>query len=96
MGVGVAQVVRAGGDKRLAAVFGQQALTSGGFNDVREFLKMVGLGLRDDRLQLMAALNEESGAGSAGGFLVPTQFITNVLDASLENRSSDLAPTSCP
>ena len=60
-------------------LFGQN-LNSGGFTSRSEFMDLIYSGMSDPRL---SALNE--GSGSAGGFLTPTAYAAEMLDAAMEN-----------
>lgn len=67
-----------------AAMFGQPR-NSGGWRSMNEFLAVVGSSRYDDRLQIMDASMSE-GVGPDGGYLVPDQFVRDLLDLSLESE----------
>ncbi|MBN2292348.1 MAG: phage major capsid protein [Pirellulales bacterium] len=56
------------------------ATDTGGWSSYQEYLSQIQSGMADPRL---SALSE--GSGSAGGFLVPTQYAAERLDAMMEN-----------
>jgi HK97 family phage major capsid protein len=64
-----------------------QAKNDGGFQNFAEFLSVLHSGRFDERLnsiQISATMSE--GIGSAGGFLVPEEFSSWLLDTSLEDE----------
>lgn len=63
------------------ALFGEPR--SSGFKDFGDFLRALGAGLADSRLAEARVLAE--GLGSSGGFLVPDQFVSGVLDPAIED-----------
>ena len=68
--------------KDFRSMFGAD-LSRGEFKDFDEFLGAVASGRADARLEQRAMIE---GVGSAGGFLVPTEFASELLDASLESE----------
>jgi HK97 family phage major capsid protein len=76
---------RARGPK-FAQMFPQLPLSSGGFASVDEYLTLIHSGQADSRLVpgFKAAMSGSDPSG--GGFAVPTQFLANWLDSSLENE----------
>jgi HK97 family phage major capsid protein len=56
---------------------------NGGFKSLDEIAGILRSGMYDPRL---ASLSQNEGTPSAGGFSVPTQFIAEILDTSLENE----------
>jgi HK97 family phage major capsid protein len=77
-----------------AEMFGR-SLDAGGFKSIDEFIGAIHFGARDPRLQTplgdVLRLNATAGSASEavpsdGGFLVPTEFSAELLDASLESE----------
>lgn len=74
------------GDPRLFAnLFGRDAIEDGGWDDMRDFFVAMARGQADPRF-VAAAAGQGENIGQDGGFMVPTQFIANLLDTSLENE----------
>ena len=66
--------------KNYKAMFGD-SLTEGGFDSFEDFLRAADGG-RDTRLKTM----EESGTGAGEGYLIPSQYVAQLLDDSLEKE----------
>lgn len=75
------QVGTARSGRRLADMFGPEALTADGWRSRAEFLQCIARGTNDQRL---AQMGMTEGAGDSGGYFVPTQFSAAWLDAALE------------
>lgn len=74
--------------RRYADMFGSdsQLSSKGGFDSFDAFLEAVQAKQKDDRLQKVESLAQREGVSSDGGFLVPEEFSSELLDASLENE----------
>lgn len=77
--------IRPGEVRNYAAMFPQDRLDRGGFRNLQNFMSTVFEGRHDPRL-IQAATVFREGAGGDGGFLVPTQFLSDFMDASLESE----------
>jgi len=75
-------VPAAASGRRVADMFGREALTSDGWRDRREFLTCIARGTNDHRLAQMSGMVE--GEGPIGGYFVPSAFSAAWLDAALE------------
>lgn len=64
------------------SLFPNVAMSNGGFRDMREYLQTVGSRRFDPRLETRASQN--LGTGSAGGFLVPSEYSNLLLDLVLQ------------
>lgn len=73
-----------GGRTRLFAEMFPGQRSTDGFRDFNEFLSILHSGRHDPRMMAAAGMSE--GIGVDGGFLVPTQFAAQMLDASLESE----------
>jgi len=69
-----------------ADMFAGAALDAGGFRGIGEFLSAVRSGMADPRLIMAAASGGSEGSGTDGGFAVPTEFVAELLDDSLEDE----------
>lgn len=71
-------------------MFGAQSLHAGGFKDRNEFLAVLHQGLADPRMVFQPGSGLQAiatgGVPSDGGFSVPTQYVAEWLDASLEDE----------
>lgn len=71
--------------RRFRDLFPKASLSSEGFGSLGELMQVVRSGLVDPRL-IQAAAGGGEGTGADGGFMVPTQFSADLLDASLEDE----------
>lgn len=72
-------------NKSFRKMFGNENLSSGGFDTFGEYLKTVADGRVDPRL-VKAAPDNNEGIPSSGGFLVPSEYEARLFDQSLENE----------
>jgi HK97 family phage major capsid protein len=71
--------------RRYRDLFPKAAMSSDSFGSIGELMQVVRSGLADPRL-IQAAAGGGEGTGTDGGFMVPTQFSADLLDASLEQE----------
>ncbi len=72
--------------RRYLEMFPNASADAGGFKSLGEFFAVVRSGLPDARLLMAAASGGSEGTGIEGGFVVPTQFVSELLDESLEDE----------
>lgn len=73
------------GRTSFAQMFADRSQDTGGWRNFQEYAAAIGLGLYDSRLR-PAASGHREGEGSSGGFMVPTQFISELFDYALESE----------
>lgn len=73
------------GGRMFSQMFPLISRSTSGFNSFGDFLRTIHGGLADPRM-INAAAGSSEGIGVDGGFLVPTQYTAEVMDASLEDE----------
>jgi HK97 family phage major capsid protein len=81
-GDGRQPIIRGNESRQFQAMFA--GLDTGGFKSMREYLGVIHRGLNDNRLQ--AATGNSTRGGPDGGYTVPSQFLGNLLNSSLEGE----------
>lgn len=74
------------GGRRYAELFPDAAHDDGGFASLGDFLRALHGGLADQRMVPAASSGASEGVGADGGFMVPSQYVADMLDASLEEE----------
>lgn len=69
-----------------AQMFPGAHLDTGGFRHFGEFAAVLRTGMPDPRLVMAAATGGSEGVGADGGALVPTEFVAEMMDESLEDE----------
>ncbi len=59
---------------------------NGGFHSLGDFLQTIESGRTDSRLQKLDSRQMESDTGALGGFAVPTEYASEILDSALEDE----------
>jgi HK97 family phage major capsid protein len=72
-------------NKTFKGMFGNNNLSSGGFDTFGEFLKLIDSGLNDSRL-VKAPSGANEGIPTDGGFLTPDEHTARVFDVALESE----------
>lgn len=73
-----------GAPRTFAAMFPDQPLSNDGFQSFNEYLATIHTGMHHPNLYAATGMSE--GVGADGGFVVPTEFSAEMLDASLEDE----------
>ncbi|MCL4205754.1 MAG: phage major capsid protein [Pirellulaceae bacterium] len=73
------------GEAWATKLFGGAPRASSGFASLEEYFQVVRAGKWDDRLQGVMVSGQKSGSGSAGGFLVPEEFVFSALGPAYES-----------
>jgi HK97 family phage major capsid protein len=73
-------------NKTFKGMFGEENLSSGGFDSMGEFFKLVDSGLNDSRLITKAPSGSNEGIPSDGGFIVPNEYTARIFDVALESE----------